>query len=365
MSNPIRRDYFTLPAELTIDSGFYQLIKEDHYPEQQFLPRLCVHNTSNNCDDVGVYDSELYQAIESGDIGFVTRSGKIRVALTALANHNTLLVTERCDNLCLFCSQPPKDIDDEWLLIQSAMAIAAFTTRDDIGISGGEPLLYGNSFLRFLTFLKTYRPSARLHILTNGRAFNDVEFAKSIALLTHEMTVTFGIPLYSSLSSTHDKLVGSSGAFVETLGGLINAGNLGINIELRIIPTQLNRAELHKVIELCSRSLSNVSQISIMNMEPVGWARKNWRDLYIDPSEYWDELRLASVAASRAGLPFFLFNYPLCHLPDDMRMFSVKSISDWKNVYTEECEGCSLIEQCGGFFASDKENFRLIPRRIL
>src|SRR4051812_2301972 len=35
-------------------------------------------------------------------------SGRIERLLRADSKHNTLLVTERCDQLCVMCSQPPK-----------------------------------------------------------------------------------------------------------------------------------------------------------------------------------------------------------------------------------------------------------------
>jgi radical SAM protein with 4Fe4S-binding SPASM domain len=47
-----------------------------------------------------------------------------------------------------------------------------------------------------------------------------------------------------------------------------------------------------------------------------------------------------------------VYSHPLCVLPEDIRRFSVKSISDWKNEYFEECKGCSAVEACGGFFSS-------------
>ena len=33
---------------------------------------------------------------------------------------------------------------------------------------------------------------------------------------------------------------------------------------------------------------------------------------------------------------------------------AAKSISDWKNEYMPECDGCSEMTRCGGFFSSAK-----------
>lgn len=40
----------------------------------------------------------------------------IRVLFRANSGHNSLLVTEQCNHYCLMCSQPPKNIDDSWIL---------------------------------------------------------------------------------------------------------------------------------------------------------------------------------------------------------------------------------------------------------
>jgi hypothetical protein len=101
-----------------------------------FLPNLLVVAEGNNdaiqpCFDFSVISTELYESIEDGDIGIINNGNMIRVILSRRANHNTVLVTERCNNLCLFCSQPPKKSNDDWLLTQSALAIASF------GLDGG------------------------------------------------------------------------------------------------------------------------------------------------------------------------------------------------------------------------------------
>ncbi|MEI6913224.1 His-Xaa-Ser system radical SAM maturase HxsC, partial [Klebsiella pneumoniae] len=84
--------------------------------------------------------------------------------------------------------------------------------------------------------------------------------------------------------------VGSEGAFDETVMGLINAGNSGINIELRIIPTLANYMELDKIIEFAGRVFSNINQISLMGLESIGWARKNWSSIFIEHDSYSEKI---------------------------------------------------------------------------
>lgn len=364
MSDTVRNDIFFINSRT--HAGYYQL-RKDKVKGSKFLPELLIVSESTD-EPMGithVVDPTLYKIIADGDIASVSSSGKLRVLLSRKANHNTVLITERCNNLCLFCSQPPKEGNDDWLLGQAMLGLADFGFDGVIGVSGGEPLLYGQKFIDFLDFIAEYSPTTSLHVLTNGRAFCDFQFTKEIAARSSKLSISFGIPLYSASAETHDLLVGAEGAFSETVKGIINAGNMGLNMEIRFIPTQKNFQDLSSVIEYCNRVFSNINQISVMNLEPMGWARKNWDELYISPINYAEHIQ-KSVRLSKFGsTPLVFFNYPLCHLEQSVWDYTVKSISDWKNHYPAECKGCRLIDSCGGYFSSAEGKFLDQPRRII
>ncbi|QQA74583.1 His-Xaa-Ser system radical SAM maturase HxsC [Pectobacterium parmentieri] len=370
MSEVLRNDIFRFTAENTVEMGFYRLCKKKPVDPQFFLPNLLIQPSFDDGAAAPYYagtivSNQLYESVEDGDIGVVNNGNMLRVILSRRANHNTVLVTERCNNRCLFCSQPPKTPNDDWLLTQSALAIAAFNFNGLVGVSGGEPLLYGEEFLSFLDFVIDNAPDTSLHVLTNGRQFADARFAEKVRERSKRMNITFGIPLYSSRQQIHDHLVGSDGAFRDTVKGLINAGNSGINIELRIIPTKANYHDLADVVEYIGRVFSNISQISIMGLESIGWARKNWDEIFVSHDSYATSLSLATDTANRAGIPLVIFNYPLCHLPESLWNYSTQSISDWKNYYPEACDSCSKKSSCAGYFSSSKGRFHQMPRPIL
>ncbi|RDP17589.1 His-Xaa-Ser system radical SAM maturase HxsC [Escherichia coli] len=370
MSEVLRNDIFRFTADLPVQQGFYRLCKFKPENPQFYLPNLLVIETQLDSRLPAyfanfVVSTDLFNSIEDGDIGIVNNGNMLRVILSRRANHNTVLVTERCNNNCLFCSQPPKTGNDDWLLNQSALAIASFSLNGIVGVSGGEPLLYGEDFLHFLDFVIENSPETALHVLTNGRKFADVSFTQQMKERSEKLKITFGIPLYSSRSSVHDYLVGSEGAFDETVRGLINAGNSGINIELRIIPTLANYMELDKLIEFAGRVFSNINQISLMGLESIGWARKNWSSIFIEHDSYNEKILSAIGTAQRAGIPLTIFNYPLCHLPERAWGFATQSISDWKNYYPKECDECTQKSSCAGYFSSSKGRFHQPPRPIL
>lgn len=364
MSEPIRIDKFVINS--SIQPGYYQLWK-DKLGGSKFLPELLVMSSPEIeiNDKLHVVHSDLYRQIFNGDIASVSANGMLRVVLSRNANHNTVLITERCNNLCSFCSQPPREGNDDWLLGQAMLALADFNFEGVIGVSGGEPLLYAQKFIDFLDFIRDYSPNTSLHILTNGRAFSDLHFAQEIAKRLTNLNFSFGIPLYAATADTHDLLVGSAGAFSETVKGIINAGNLGLNIELRFIPTQKNYQELPSVIEYSNRVFSNIAQISVMNLEPMGWARKNWGSLYLSPLEYSETIHRSIQVSQLGTIPLVFFNYPLCHLEQKVWDYAVKAISDWKNNYPATCHGCKMIDSCGGYFASAEGKYLDKPRKIV
>lgn len=365
MKTPERIDLFELDSPLDLEHGYYGLVKntttyDKNLPQIHVLPA----KPGKQPDHPFVVDRELYETIEDGDVGMYTGRNKIRVILSRSANHNTLLLTERCDNRCLFCSQPPKTREDSWLLTSAERALLDFNYSGTIGLSGGEPLLYGSRLLEMLENVLSTCPDTRFHILSNGRALKDSTFCRELANIDRTGRVVLGVPLYGTSSKVHDKCVGADQAFNETLTGLVNAGNVGIPLEIRIIPTKLNHPELPAVVELIGRCISSVVQVSIMNLEPTGWAKHNWDSLYLSPREYEVELRQAIQVGSEVGLKTVLFNYPLCHLPDDCRSQAVKSISDWKNFYPTECDTCLVKSTCGGYFTSTGGERFDPPRRI-
>ena len=354
MKTPERIDLFEVHEKQDIGFGYYRL-SQDEPKGSTYLPELVIlRELPIKEDGMSTYiiDKELYANIEDGDIGLITQHQKLRVILSRKANHNTLLLTERCDNRCLFCSQPPKDRDDSWLLENAEFAIKDFNFKGTIGLSGGEPLLYGGSLVSMLERVLNECPETTFHILSNGRAFASSSYTKLMSTICDTGRIVFGIPIYSTSSNIHDECVGSQGAFEDTLMGLINAGNSGIPIEIRIIPLVQNCFELSSIVELVGRCISSLTQVSVMNLEPTGWAKHNWQNLYQSPSMYELELEKAVVTGEQMGLNLVLFNYPLCHLPEGIRHKAVKSISDWKNFYPDECNNCLEKYTCGGYFIS-------------
>jgi len=298
---------------------------------------------------------DSYDYLADGDILRVAPNRKaIRALYRRNSQHNFLLMTERCNNYCLMCSQPPKQIDDSWI-VEEILQVLPLIDRGtpEIGFTGGEPTLLGDDFIRILQACKSWLPDTSVHILSNGRRFADFSFSEKYASIDHpDMMV--GIPIYSDISNLHDYVVQADGAFDETIRGILNLKRLRQKVEIRVVLHKQTYERLPQLAEFIARNLLFVDQVVLMGLEMTGFTKANLEDLWIDPYDYRDQLRDAVQHLTAHRMNVSIYNHQLCLLYPELWPFARKSISDWKNEYMPECEGCSKRDECGGFFSSAK-----------
>ena len=179
------------------------------------------------------------------------------------------------------------------------------------------------------------------------------EFAKRYADIQH-FDMMVGIPVYSDVSTIHDYVVQSDGAFDETIRGILNLKRYGQKVEIRVVVHRQTYARLPQLAEFLASNLTFVDHIAIMGLEITGFTRANLDSLWIDPADYQLELYRAVSFLADSRMHVSIYNHQLCVLDKRLWPFARKSISDWKNEYMPECEGCREKENCGGFFASAK-----------
>ena len=299
-------------------------------------------------------EADLAYLREGDVVKLNPRRNTLRVLYRSNSAHNSLLLTERCNNSCLMCSQPPKDIDDYHLAEDEIRAIPLMSPETrSIGITGGEPTLLGPTLVEILGRLKKYLPFAAVHLLSNGRAFKDCEFAKALADI-HHPDLMIGIPLYSDIPSIHNYVVQALGAFDDAIRGIINLKSAGVRVEIRVVLHKLTYERLPDLARFISRNLTFCDHVALMGLEMTGFARINLDKLWIDPFDYRGELREAVEVLNRARIAVSIYNHQLCLLDPALLPFNRKSISDWKNEYMPECSQCVRKEECGGFFGSAK-----------
>jgi His-Xaa-Ser system radical SAM maturase HxsC len=283
-----------------------------------------------------------------GDVVFVDPGAESATRIIRAASpHNSLLVTERCDQLCVMCSQPPKKTHvDRFVMFREACRLAPRGAV--IGISGGEPTLYKEELLQLVEHVLGVRRDLRFHILSNGQHFDlsDVERLRQPLY----RGVSWGIPLYSADRTNHDEIVGKAGAFERLEQSLHVLLLAGANIELRTVVMLSTVKGLSALARHIAARVSFIASWSIMQLENTGFAKNRWGSLYFDHATDFEPIARALDVAQLHGIQARLFNFPLCTVPLNYRPLAPPSISDWKRKYAPACDRCRARNDCSGFF---------------
>lgn len=290
--------------------------------------------------------------LDAGDVVLIHPSGMVSVMYRRNSRNNTILTTERCNSFCLMCSQPPKAADDSYrvpLILRLLELIDRGAT--ELVVSGGEPTLLGDDFFSIIARAEQCLPSTAIHVLTNGRRFADREFAARLARIQHH-DLMLGIPLYSDIDARHDYVVQARGAFDQTMDGFYNLGSTDVALEVRVVIHKQTYTRLPRLAEFISRNLPFVDHVALMGLEMFGFTPQNLDVLWIDPADYASQLEEATLTLAMNGMAVSIYNHQLCTIPKSLWPYARKSISDWKNVYLDECDECAVRPWCGGFFQS-------------
>ena len=332
----------------------------------------CIDDTENYAcifsHDPSVYQGKsdiiLYELDEWCDYlsdGDIVRLGpavpshrhNLHILFRAKANSNSLLLTERCDHYCLMCSQPPKKHDDS-VLLEEAFQLLSLLPPDttSIGLTGGEPTLYGDRLIDLIEYASFSHPAMRLDLLSNGKKFSDMGYAQKLASVGHRNLLVC-VPLYSCLPEQHDFVVQCEGAFDPTIQGIVNLKVTGTKVQVRIVLHSETIPTLLETARFIAMNLRFIDEVALMGLETIGFAKANLESLWVDPYSYREVVKESVQLLSDYGIPTYLFNQQLCLISPDVEPHYVRSISDWKNDYVGVCADCSRRHECGGFFSSN------------
>ena len=279
------------------------------------------------------------------------KSGFIRTLYRPDSDHNVIFTTQRCNSNCLMCSQPPQDRDDAEAMAERNLQLIKLidSPPSRLVITGGEPTLLGERLFDIIAALRDKFPETYLHMLTNGRIFAWPAFTARLAELKHP-NFMLGIPVYSDDSTIHDYVVQAQGAFDQTVIGLQQLARFGVRVEIRVVLHAITVPRLPQLAEYIYRNLTFAEHIALMGLENIGYAPRNMDKLWIDPHDYQNQLESAVEFLAIRGMNVSIYNHQLCVLRKSLWKFARKSISDWKNMYLDECQSCGAKEECGGFF---------------
>jgi len=315
---------------------------------------------ANDCDEppewwTGPWIGSIRRgpSVQPGDVLSVSPgSPVVRFLHRRASRANVLFVTARCNCLCLMCSQPPIEENDDWRFEELLAQIELIDRQvPELTITGGEPTLLGEKLGQLIARCKEHLPNTALHVLSNGRLLADGVLATRLARIQHHDLV-WGIPLNAEVARVHDEIMGAPGAFAETMLGIHHLLRAGHKVEIRVILQAGNIDRLPEIARYIFWNMPNVVHVTFMGLEPIGLARKNAAKIRIDVASHVGSLREALGFLESRGIVASLYNIPLCLVDRDLWRFCRKSISDWKSAYLAACAGCGAKTECCGFFDS-------------
>jgi His-Xaa-Ser system radical SAM maturase HxsC len=302
---------------------------------------------------VAQYD-EGFAFINENSVLAINPDGNTRILYRPESRNNTIFSTPECNSNCLMCSQPPILSNNDRIVSEHLRLIELIKEEPNVlGITGGEPTLLGDGLVAILSRLKERFPNTIVHMLTNGRLYAYQNLVAEIASVGHPQ-FTSAIPLYSDIASEHDYIVQAEGAFDQTINGLYNAARNGLRIEIRIVLHKQSLPRLRQLAEFIYRNLPFVDHIALMGLENMGYVKANWSLLWEDPIDYSSILEDAVRYLFYRRMNVSIYNLQLCVLPQSLWSFARQSISDFKNIYLEECSSCEVKARCSGLFLSSE-----------
>jgi His-Xaa-Ser system radical SAM maturase HxsC len=255
------------------------------------------------------------------------------------------------------CSQPPKDVDDRWLLaeIKDSLPLIDPTTQA-LTFTGGETLSDWVDFIDVLKLCRDLLPVTSLQVLTNGRAFANSRIVDAWRDI-HHPNLMAAIPVYASVDHIHDHVVQARGAFDETVLGILKLKDRGQRVEIRVVLHALTAPIIAETCRWIARNLPFVDHVALMGLENTGFAIANDAVLWMDPVDYRDPLAAAVDYLVAAGVNVSVYNLPKCVLSRSVWRYALQSISDWKNGFVAECDRCDEKTSCSGFFTTGRPRF--------
>jgi sulfatase maturation enzyme AslB (radical SAM superfamily) len=155
-------------------------------------------------------DSTVIEEFQENDVIKMEPSGDVITLWEYGSQHNSILLTEKCNCRCITCPQPPSSENkDLFHLNLRLLNLIEAKKVEQIGITGGEPTLVGEQLFEILELCRDKFPNTTISLLTNGKLFNKFDFAKRIAEIDHPKLIIC-VSISSDTDTEHDKIVGAT-----------------------------------------------------------------------------------------------------------------------------------------------------------
>ena len=157
---------------------------------------------------------------------------------------------------------------------------------------------------RFVEFAASLDWFQKIQIQSNGRNLADRRYLRHLV----ECGVNEFFVSIHGLGSVHDGMVGIPGAFAETLEGLEQLGELGVNVISNTVLTQKNVGQVPELFSFLFRR--KISEVHLWNYYPM--EQTDTKNLMVSMDSFRRLLPGLVDLAVRSGKPLVLKSFPEC-----------------------------------------------------
>ena len=303
--------------------------------------------------DIPEKEQEKLAQCHDRDVFQIYRDGQMFRFYDASSADNAFMMLAHCNSNCIMC--PATDAmreENDRIADEDLLELVKHIPKDanHITITGGEPFLYGEQIFELFHAFRLKGGLTNYQLLTNGRALSYQPYALRFHETAPERMV-IGIPLHGYDAASHDAITRSPGGFEQTRQGIHNLLQFGHRVELRMVVSGLNAANITKIAQLIINEFPDCLRVEIMGLEMLGNAAKYQDRVWIPYREAFLASKDAVDLLIRHGIEVELYNFPLCAIDREYWHIAVKSISTYKVRFMPACDQCRVKDACGGFFA--------------
>lgn len=297
----------------------------------------------------------LFNQCHNYDVFEINENGNAFLYYSNERVDNALILSSKCNSNCIMCPVSDGIRKKENTSVSTILDIINHIpfNSSHITITGGEPFVIGEDIFKIFESLRNKFSMTEFLLLTNGRALAYTPFFKKFMTTIPSNTI-IGIPIHGHKSQLHDTITRSQGGFYQTLRGIKNLLNYNYKVELRIVVSKLNIQYLEEIADLIIMEFPNTYSVKFMGLEMLGNAAKNEDKVWVSYNEAFRLSKNAILKLIKNEIDVALYNFPLCAVEKEFFSICLKSITDYKVNYFDECCNCILKDDCGGVFTGSK-----------
>ena len=185
-----------------------------------------------------------------------------------------------------------------------------------------------------------------------------IAFSPNCYIYKFRVHRVLSIPIHGSTAEKHDYITQARGSFDQTLRAIANLLKANVEVEIRIVVSKLNCDNITEIASLIATKFPTVTVVNFVGLEMRGNCVVNADEVLISYQEAFNSSKAGIKLLVHSGINVGLYNFPYCMIDKGFWPIAQKSISAYKSMFYDECEKCSLREECCGIFLATMNYYK-------